>query len=155
MPDCHLCNHAFAPSNVTVHGKPWCGYGESVKVTLPLPHRALSPNARVHWREKATATKAYRALASTSGREQIIGQANAGRHEWRWKSATAQATFFHTQNRRRDRDNLLASLKAAFDGIADAGIVADDSGITHLPVQCKIDKDSPRVEITITRLAEE
>lgn len=41
--------------------------------------------------------------------------------------------------RRRDRDNLLASLKAAFDGIADAGLVENDAGLTHLPVHIVID----------------
>ncbi|NLX97583.1 MAG: RusA family crossover junction endodeoxyribonuclease [Rhodopirellula sp.] len=69
----------------------------------------------------------------------------------KWSTATAQATFYHATNHRRDADNLLASLKAAFDGIASAGVVANDSGITHMPVVRLIDKKLPRVEIRIER----
>jgi Holliday junction resolvase RusA-like endonuclease len=44
---------------------------------------------------------------------------------------------------------MLSSLKAAFDGLADAGLIADDSGLTHLPVIVKVDKLNPRVELHI------
>jgi len=33
-----------------------------------------------------------------------------------WPAATIQATFYHAQARRRDSDNLAASLKSAVDG---------------------------------------
>ena len=69
----------------------------------------------------------------------------------RWKAAEAEATFFFRDKRRRDRDNLLASLKAAFDGIAAAGVVEDDADLTHLPVRVEVDKADPRVEIKIRR----
>jgi len=32
-------------------------------VTLRLPPKELSPNARVHWKKKATATRQYREAA--------------------------------------------------------------------------------------------
>jgi len=62
------------------------------------------------------------------------------------------ARFFFKTRRRRDRDNLLASLKAAFDGLADAGLVADDSGLIHMPVEQYIDRADPRVELVVERV---
>lgn len=111
----------------------------AVFVVLPLPPKQLSPNARICWQAKARAVKRYRALA----------HANCYQSARRWKTAEAEAVFYFRDRRRRDRDNLLASLKAAFDGIAAAGVVADDAGITHLPVRVEVDRDNPRVEITI------
>jgi Holliday junction resolvase RusA-like endonuclease len=72
---------------------------------------------------------------------------------WRddcWESASVQATFYFRDKRRRDRDNLLASLKAYFDGLADSGLIANDSGLTHLPVKVELDKVNPRVVLTVT-----
>lgn len=112
-----------------------------VVVILGLPDRRLSPNARVCWQAKSRAVKAYRSEAF------FIGQ----RFPTRWKAAEAEATFFFRDKRRRDRDNLLASLKAAFDGIAAAGVVEDDADLTHLPVRVEVDKANPRVEIKIRR----
>jgi crossover junction endodeoxyribonuclease RusA len=34
-----------------------------ISVTLPWPHRSLSPNARVHWAALSRAKRAYRAIA--------------------------------------------------------------------------------------------
>ncbi len=116
--------------------------GMTFRIVLPLPDRTLSPNSRVCWQAKARATKAFRSLAF------FVSQ----RFPTRWKSATAQAIFYFPDSRRRDRDNLLASLKAAFDGIAAAGVVEDDSELTHLPVQIAKDPAAPRVEIFLRRI---
>lgn len=67
-----------------------------------------------------------------------------------WRSATTQATFYHKDSRRRDRDNLLASIKAGFDGLRDAGLLIDDDELTHLPVVREVDRSNPRVEIELT-----
>lgn len=112
-----------------------------MKITLPMPPKALSPNARVHWRTKAKATKAYRNAAKWTASEDRPAKP--------WLQASAQATFYCKINRRRDGDNYLASLKSAFDGLRDAGVILDDSGITHLPVRFEVDKANPRVEIQI------
>lgn len=98
----------------------------SVTMTLPLPSKELSPNSRVHWRVKAKATKSARqhshALGLVAGRPM-------------WKSANVRCVFTFGDKRQRDRDNLLASMKAYFDGLADAGIVENDSQLTYLPVE--------------------
>lgn len=116
---------------------------DSITITLPLPARELSPNWRGHWAAKSKRVKAYREHAC----------AMALRPERAWmpaKKATSQLTFYWPDKRRRDKDNSLASMKSVFDGIADAGVVADDSGITHLPTTFAVDKANPRVEVTIT-----
>jgi Holliday junction resolvase RusA-like endonuclease len=120
----------------------------TLKVTIPLPPRELSPNYTVGSRGarlgKAAKIKKYRQTAYLAGLAAINRRAAP-----RWVAATARATFYVRDRRRRDADNALASLKAAFDGLKDAGIVADDSGITHLPVVFVVDKERPRVEITV------
>jgi len=65
-----------------------------------------------------------------------------------------ESVFFYKIKRRRDRDNCLAQLKAAFDGLADAGLVVDDSDFIHMPVRLEFDKANPRVELHITRAEE-
>jgi crossover junction endodeoxyribonuclease RusA len=112
-----------------------------IVITLPLPAPCLSPNARPHFMQKARATKAYRTAAFIEARKHKAE---------RWKRATAQATFYKATKRVSDSDNLLASLKSAYDGIADAGIVANDRDLTHKPVVQLVDRANPRVEIELS-----
>jgi Holliday junction resolvase RusA-like endonuclease len=123
----------------------------NITITLPLPPKELSPNYTVGSRGqrmgKAAKTKKYRNAACIEVCYDIAnGLVSRG-----WKAADVQCTFYHKDARRRDKDNALASMKAAFDGIADAGLVSDDSALTYLPVVMLKSKDNPRVEVTITR----
>lgn len=119
-----------------------------ILVTLPLPPKELSPNARVHWARKARAAKEYRLMAEIYTRG-VIGHKDPPR----WERATVQATFYLRRRRNLDGDNALAWMKAGIDGLADAGVVANDSGFTHLPVRVEIDRDRPRVELLVSPLA--
>lgn len=126
----------------------------TLTVIIPIPPAECSPNGRHHWRAKAAAVKKYRA---TCGALAIQAAQNA---PWtnsrpRWKRARIQAAFYVKTARglKSDADNRLASLKAAFDSLTDAGILDDDRGITHEPVTLAHDKDRPRVELTITEEA--
>ena len=65
----------------------------------------------------------------------------------RWERATYQATFYRPGKRakRMDDDNAIASLKGVLDGLQDAGVIVNDSGLTHLPpVQLIGDEASER-----------
>ena len=115
--------------------------GSSVVIVLPLPPRELSPNARPHWAAKARAIKRYRQTAWLC--------ALAVRPSQPVQVARVTSRFFFRTLRRRDRDNLLASLKPAFDGIADARVVANDAGMIHMPVEQYVDRADPRVEIAV------
>ncbi len=107
---------------------------DSITIDLPHPPAALKPNSRPHWRAKARATRAYRnATLATALSVSRIGS--------KWPSASVRIIATYRDSRRRDRDNILASLKAAFDGLADAGIVADDADFTYEPVEIRKGKD--------------
>lgn len=94
----------------------------TIAVTLPWPHKLLSPNARVHWAKRSPKTKAARQDAAW-----LVLAAMPKEERWSAPSAVSVSmTFCPPDNRRRDRDNLIASMKAATDGIADA-IGIDDS----------------------------
>lgn len=115
----------------------------SITVTLPIPPRVLSPNARCHWRVKAKATKQYRFVAVWEACKEcgLVGP--------RWKAARVQVRWFTKTKRRPDADNALASLKAAFDGLTDAGVWVSDRETQYEPIVFGVDKVSPRVEVEI------
>lgn len=125
---------------------------ESITIVLPLPDRALSPNQPVMTRggriNKAVKTKKYRAAAKDAA-EAVELQTGP------WAKASAREVFYWKDRRRRDVRNAESSMKAAYDGIVDAGVVVDDDAkhLEHQPSTFDIDKANPRVEITIERLA--
>lgn len=119
----------------------------TIRLTLPLPPKDCSPNARGHWATKARAVKAYRQRAEMEARRIPASQRAA------WTAATTRAVFYLRDRRRRDRDNLAASLKAAWDGLTDAGVLADDHGLRHEPTGVEVDRASPRVEIEVWPMA--
>jgi Holliday junction resolvase RusA-like endonuclease len=88
--------------------------------TLPWPDKALSPNARGHWRKSHKAKQAAKNQAAWTARA-------AGVTAWTAEGRIPVAiTFRPPDNRRRDMDNAIASMKAALDGIATA-LDADDN----------------------------
>lgn len=119
----------------------------AIRIVLPLPPRVLWPNARPHWAARARAVKAYRSRARV---ETLLAMHRARLDRPRWPAAVEQTSFYFHDRRNRDRDNCLAAMKSAFDGIADAGLVANDHGLTHLPVRVDVDPARPRVEVVVT-----
>ncbi len=125
--------------------------GESVLVILALPNRILSPNAHIGSLRgrfmKAAATKKYRRLAKEATLGERVDSAP-------WQKAVVTPVFFHARKGRRDDDNFVGSLKAVYDGIVDAGLLPDDDSehMTKMPPKFLVDKENPRVEITVTRL---
>ncbi|MDB6454730.1 hypothetical protein [Falsirhodobacter sp. 20TX0035] len=92
------------------------------RVELPWPSSALSPNARGHWSIVAKAKAAYRKAAWAICIANGLGKLDAS-------AIHLTLTFCPPCKRRRDADNLLASMKAGIDGIADATGI-DDSTYT-------------------------
>jgi crossover junction endodeoxyribonuclease RusA len=89
------------------------------EITLPWPDRRLHPNARCHWNAKAFQTKTARNNAAWATRAAGITKLDLA-------SLKATITFHPPDNRRRDLDGMLSSLKPSLDGISDA-IGVDDS----------------------------
>ena len=105
-------------------------------ITLPLPDRTLSPNARVHWAKLAKAKKLARAMAKRETFRQVGIQ----------KFASYRLLFFWKNKQRHDRDNASASCKAYLDGVADC-CQQDDSEWGFDGVRFEIDRERPRLEI--------
>ena len=116
----------------------------SISITIPIPPRILSPNARPHWAKKAKATKAFRLRSWAAS-----SAATKGTPE-RWLKAKLEVVAYFPTRRFPDPTNLMASLKAAEDGICDAGVVANDRGLWPERPVFKVDKVYPRIELTIT-----
>lgn len=93
-----------------------------IRFELHWPSRALHPNARIHWAAKAKAVKKARTEAAWVARSYGLRPGDPDIPH----VPKVTAVFFPPDNRRRDDDGLLSSMKAAFDGIADA-IGVDDS----------------------------
>lgn len=114
-------------------------------ITLPLPPKQLKPNGRYHYMAKHRATSQYREWAYLAAQSAIAHN----RPFVGIRKPTARVTAYWRTTRKMDGDNLLATMKAAFDGLTDAGIWTDDREVTHLPcVQCK-DAANPRIEIEV------
>lgn len=116
-------------------------------VMVSLPARVVSPNSRVHWAVRAKAVKKQRIEAWASAQ---VAMGEAGENG-AWREATCQVHWYARDARRRDKDNALASLKATFDGLVDAGLLHDDSALTHLPLIFLIDAKNPRIELILKR----
>jgi len=91
-------------------------------IDLPWPSRDLHPNARVHWARKARATKqarsdaAWLALSSGVRTHDFAGADQLG----------VTLIFTPPDNRARDTDGMISSVKGYCDGIADV-VGVDDS----------------------------
>jgi len=77
----------------------------------------LSLNDRMHWRKKAGITKIIRRDICNAAANHI---ALLG-----W--AVVELHYVPRDKRRRDRDNLVATLKPCMDGLVDAGVIPDDT----------------------------
>lgn len=113
-------------------------------VTLSYPDKVLNPNARAHWAAIARAKKAARENASWATISAAGSKANLAPYAAHERLAVA-VKFYPADNRRRDMDNALASLKAALDGISDA-LGLDDSRFVIVP-QMMASDGKARVEI--------
>ena len=96
---------------------------------------------------KAAAAKKYRRIAKEAVEAQEIESAP-------WEEMGVDASFYHETKRRRDQDNAMASLKAAYDGIVDSGLISDDDSehMKRTPPTFELDKNNPRVELQLRRI---
>jgi crossover junction endodeoxyribonuclease RusA len=86
----------------------------AVVIDLPFPAKALWPNGRAHWAEKARAVKTHRAWA-------CVAAWAAGAPFTDPIVRVSIAVTVHPKTRNPiDRDNCVAALKSYLDGIADA-----------------------------------
>ena len=106
--------------------------GVALTITLPLPRKALHPNARCHYMAKARARREDRhdaALMATS----VLNESRITPPMWKHAIIEVEYRFF--RNSPRDPDNLVAWYKSFLDGFVDAGVLLGDSTVTLLPVR--------------------
>jgi crossover junction endodeoxyribonuclease RusA len=120
----------------------------SITITIPIPHRALSPNARTHWATKAKKVKAARGVAWW------YAKVDADWTPTHWTNAISTVVWYAKTATHPDPDNALAMLKPYFDGLADAGVLANDRNLAHNPIRFEKDRANPRVELTISMIEE-
>lgn len=122
-----------------------------IEVVLPLPPEQLWPNYRKHrhWGPRAQATKKARADAKYATIDAVNRQKPIGLP---WKYASMRAVFYFRSSRnKRDPGNCLRALKAYEDGLQDGGLIANDYFLCPLPPSRQVDRDHPRVVLTIER----
>jgi len=113
-----------------------------MKIILPLPPNSLSPNSRCNRFAVAADKKVYRkraCLACDKFDSPML------------EMAYIKVTKFRRTKSKPDGDNLLASMKAAIDGIVDACVVVDDNynHVRYLPCEFELDRQNPRIQIEI------
>lgn len=96
-------------------------------VTIPWPLKGLSPNARMHWAALARVKKEYRAACYVLAKQARMQAPSAG-------LIRIDLEFHQPSRRDYDRDNLIASMKAGLDGLADAMGVDDKRFVIYPPV---------------------
>jgi crossover junction endodeoxyribonuclease RusA len=100
---------------------------ENAVLFLMFPDPALSPNAKKkHWTYRQDAKETAKENAFVKAREIDVDLAG--------KNLQATLTFFPPDKKRRDLDNLLASMKPDLDGIC-LGLHVDDSAIKRITVE--------------------
>ena len=110
-------------------------------ILLPWPPSVLNPNRRCHWAVKAKAVKAYRkesGWATKASGDRIKGKGAIDLH----------ISFYPPDNRSRDLDGMLSSIKAGLDGIADALGVNDKRFQLRIERCAKIKGGQVRIIIT-------
>jgi len=120
-----------------------------VTISLDIPPRTVHPNARTHWATRSRATKSIRCAARIA----ILNETARGSTIPPDALLNVRCRWFFRDRRRRDTDNLLAWMKAAFDGIAD-GLGYDDRRFVHWPASVDCDRDRPRVEVDLWPIVE-
>ena len=126
----------------------------SIRIEIPcLPPEETSPNWRGHWADKYKAGKQYHhdvfyccADARNRGYRQGLS--------FPFIKARLSLTFVFPEERRRDRDNLLASFIPGLNAIVDSGLILDDASEYLVIGEINIEVDPARAPLTIIELEE-
>jgi crossover junction endodeoxyribonuclease RusA len=107
---------------------------EPESVIVVVPGRPPNPNRtrRYHWRARHRADQEWRQAGRLSAH---------GLRRTPMQRATLDVVHVVPDRRRRDLDNLTASIKAVLDGIVDAGVIADDSSRVLVSVTHRIEHE--------------
>ena len=118
-----------------------------------LPPVTSSPNWRGHWAPQRKGARVYHNAVFYC----CVDARNRGYREgmsFPFTKARLNLTFVFPEQRRRDRDNLLARFKPGLDAIVDAGLLLDDDA-KHLEIgEIEIKADPEMAPMTIIDIEE-
>lgn len=89
-----------------------------IELTLPWPHKDLSPNSRKHWSNRARKAKVHRKSAHVLTMEALLQKSVSLPAEP--NKIVVGLKFVPPANRHYDLDGLISRSKSSLDGIADA-----------------------------------
>ena len=115
-------------------------------IQLPYSTPPLTLNGRQHWATKATAIREVRGTVATLARVLRIPAC---------QRIHVELHYVPRDSRRRDQDNIVATLKPCIDGLVDAGVIPDDSPqyVTWVPpVIDPADHNNPHLYLHIEEL---
>jgi hypothetical protein len=126
---------------------------KNMRIEVPLlPGEELSPNARAHWSDRHQAAVVFFNAVYYSCVDAIN---RSGQVRRPYPKARLNLTFVFSQERKRDRDNLISMFKPGLDAIVQAGLLEDDDS-RHLEIgEVKVEVDKERAPLTIIELQEE
>ena len=124
---------------------------EQFTICMKLPNKVLSPNYMPASRGGRIA-KAVCAKKQKLTTVEAIEQMNI--ETLPWEKCEVLVNLYYKHKARRDTDNAIGALKSMYDGIVLAGVVKDDTPdyMTRPEPNMLVDKQEPRVEITIRRI---
>lgn len=117
----------------------------SLIITIPLPPKEVRNNWRGHYMTKARAVKRYRHISCLAAKSAMGGQVLG------WARASVHITMYFPTARHLDPTNCIDSLKAAFDGLEDAGVIVNDNNLWPERPVILTKQTNPRVELRITK----
>lgn len=95
-----------------------------IELVVDLPGRPPTPNRRANRWAEARSRKEWRGWTYLAALEALRSSGNAD--DYPLEAVVVEPVFYVRTARRRDDDNLVASLKPLLDGLVDARVVADD-----------------------------
>jgi len=117
----------------------------SLTVTLPPPPKEVRSNWRGHYMTKARAMKKYRHISCLAAKSAMGGRVLG------WVKASVHITAHFPTARHMDPSNIIDALKAAFDGLEDAGVIVNDNNLWPERPVILTKQTNPRVELRITK----
>lgn len=121
--------------------------GRTVTITLPPKLPLLNSNQRLHWATKARRTRIIREAAAWATRSL---------RERPMERVEITAVIHPKTARRFDPHNCQPTVKAAIDGVVDAGLLEDDDATRLVSVAFRAGEKDPagtRIDLIVTEVS--
>lgn len=115
-----------------------------IEIILPFPEKVLHPNSGAHWKAKIEAKESARDYGK------YIALKHVGKFK-RDEKLHLTLDFSWVDNRRRDLDNALSSLKHHIDGIF-IGLGLDDSQVHSITLNKNHKSEKSEILLTLEKL---